>query len=252
MTGLAATESRVFTRAARSEWIKLRTLRSTALAVVLTIVAMAVLAAVTATNTSNLNADTTSNLLAGVLLGQIVFGVLGVLAATGEYSSGLIRTTLTVLPHRHALFTAKAVVVGGAALVAGEVATFAAYFVGRPWFSSDITVGGLGDPGVLRAVSFSGAYLALVALIGLGLGTAVRHGPAAITGLVGVLFVLPLVPFGRSVARFLPEMIAANSLSAVQPVRGFTYAPWVELCIVAAYAVVALVAGGAVLYRRDA
>ena len=81
----------------------------------------------------------------------------------------------------------------------------------------------LGQPGVLRAVLMAGAYPALIALIGLGLGAIIRHTAGAICAVVGILFVLPLIllPLGysiqNSVGQFMPMLIAENSLTAVKP-----------------------------------
>jgi hypothetical protein len=110
---------------------------------------------------------------------------------------------------------------------------------------------------VLRAVLMGGGYLCLTALIGLGLGAIIRHTAGAIAAAVGVIFVLPLltVPLPASleptVQKFLPEPIAANSLTAVKPVA-HTLPPWAGLGLLCLYTVVLLAAGTAVLAKRDA
>lgn len=123
--------------AARMEWIKLRSLRSTLWALVATVAGMLVIGIVTMANThapSPDKADTfdpVNNVLAGIALGQLIVGVLGVLVVTGEYSSGAIRSTLTAVPNRPLLLAAKAGVFGTVTLILGEVVAFATFFAGR-------------------------------------------------------------------------------------------------------------------------
>jgi ABC-2 type transport system permease protein len=110
---------------------------------------------------------------------------------------------------------------------------------------------------VLRAVLLAGVYPALIGLIGLGLGVLIRHTAGAISAVVGVLFVLPLilVPLGtsiqNSVGQFMPMLIAENSLTAVKPVA-HSLSPGVGFAMLCAYAAAALAAGGWALARRDA
>ena len=113
----------------------------------------------------------------------------------------------------------------------------------------------LGQPGVLRAVLLAGAYPALVGLIGLGLAGVIRNPVGAIAAITGLLLVLPLLllPLGEDnpAMKFLPEVIAENSLTAVKPVTDSLSAGagFGLLCL---YAVAALAAGGWALARRDA
>ena len=107
---------------------------------------------------------------------------------------------------------------------------------------------------MLRAVFLTGAYMALTGLIGLGIGAVVRHSAAAVGTLVGVLFVAPIVVATavRNASRFMPELIATNSLSTVKPVAGYPWSPWLELGIVGLYPAALLVAGAWLLVVRDA
>ncbi|WP_194925476.1 ABC transporter permease [Catenulispora pinisilvae] len=240
--------------AARMEWIKLRSLRSTTWILAAGVVVTIALGTVAGLNTSDPKSDVTSNVLSGVIFGQLLLGVLGVLVMSSEYSSGTIRATLAAIPRRPLVLTGKAVVFGTVALVAGEVATFGSFLAGTAALRSSVPRPSLSDPAVLRAVVMAGAYLALIALIGLGIGAIVRHSAPAVTTLVGGLFVLPLVigAGSRTAGQFMPELIVGNSLAAVQPVEGFGLSPWLELGIVALYAVVLLGVGRALLVRRDA
>jgi ABC-2 type transport system permease protein len=243
-----------FPQAARMEWVKLRSLRSTRWVLAGGMAATVALGVVAGDNTRSVTGDPTSNVLAGVILGQVVTGVLGVLVMTGEYSSGLVRVTFAALPRRGLVLAAKAVVFGLVCLAAGELAVLASFLGGMAALRPEVPHPSLGDPAVLRAVLMTGAYLALTGLAGLGIGAILRHGAAAAGVLLGGLFVLPLIAAAtaRPAGKFLPELIAGNSLAAVKPVAGFTWSPWLELGIVALYPAALLAAGGWLLVRRDA
>ena len=243
-----------FREVARMEWIKLRSLRSTRWVLAGGMVATVALGVVAGSNTRSVTGDPTSNVLAGVLVGQVITGVLGVLAMTSEYSSGLVRVTFAAVPQRTLVLTAKAVVFGTVCLVAGEITVVASFLGGITALRSSVPHPSLGDPAVLRAVLMTGGYLALTGLAGLGIGAILRHGAAAVGVLVGGLFVLPLITgaASRATGKFMPELIAGNSLAAVKPVAGFSWSPWLELGIVALQAVALLAAGGWLLVRRDA
>ena len=243
-----------FWQVARMEWIKFRTLRSTKWALLFALAGMIGIGIVAGFNTRNARGDVTNNILAGGALGSVVFAVLGVLVATSEYSSGTIRATLAAIPRRPLVLAAKASVFGVVALAAGELATFAGFLAGAAFVRAGVPHPALSQPTVLRAVAMSGAYLGLIGLIGLGLGTIVRHGAAAIAVLVALVFVAPLAGLAQTpVGKFLPELIYANSLGATKPVTQIgTLPPWPGLGIIGAYAAVLLIAGGWLLVRRDA
>ncbi|MDQ2814552.1 MAG: hypothetical protein M3Z75_22490 [Actinomycetota bacterium] len=110
---------------------------------------------------------------------------------------------------------------------------------------------------MLRAVLMAGTYPALIALIAVGLGAVIKHTAGAISAVVGILFVLPLVllPLGTSiqdsVGQFLPMIIAGSSITAVRP-EAHSLSPGLGFGMLCAYAAAALVIGGVVLARRDA
>lgn len=244
-----------FRNVAAMEWIKLRSLRSMTWVLAGGMAATIAIGITAGFNTRNAAGDPTSNFMSGIVLGQVVMGVLGVLLMTSEYSSGMVRGTLAAVPRRPMVLAAKAAVYGLVALVAGEIATFASFLGGVAALRTSVPHPALSQPSVLRAVVMSGAYLALTGLMGLGLGAIIRHSATAAATLVGGLLVLPIIigsTAGHSSGRFLPELIAGNSLSAVKPVESFTWSPWAELVIVALYAVVLLGAGGWLLVQRDA
>jgi hypothetical protein len=254
-----------FRSVARMEWLKLRSVRSTAWVILVFaagLIGLAVLvmrhqdwATMSAANRASF--DPTNDSFAGLTIGQLAFGVLGVLAITSEFSSGMIRATFAAVPRRPRVLAAKAAVLGAVTLAAGEVLAFAAFAVGEVVLRSPAPHATLGQPGVLRAVLMAGAYPALIALIALGLGAIIRHTAGAISAVVGILFVLPLilVPLGisiqNSVGKFLPMLIAENSLTNVKQVSD-SLPPFLGFAMLCLYAAVALAAGGVVLARRDA
>jgi ABC-2 type transport system permease protein len=246
-----------FWHAARMEWIKLRSLRSTWWVLAVTVAGAVAIAVAVGVNTKDAAADLTNNALAGISLGLLLMGVLGVLVMTGEYSSGMIRATLAAIPNRPLVLAAKAAVFGVVALVAGEAAAFIAFFAGNAALPGTITGPALGQPGVLRAVVLSGAGFCLIGLLGLGLGAIIRHTPAAIAVLVGGVYVLAQLvgAVANSVVGYLPISIVADSLGAVKPMgQGDVHilSPWTGLGVLCLYAAVTLGIGGWLLVRRDA
>jgi ABC-2 type transport system permease protein len=232
------------------EWIKLSSIRSNrwtlAAFVVVTVAMGAVISAV------GRPVDPTNQSLSGLAFGEVAIGVLGILAITGEYGSGAIRSTLAAMPRRPVVIAGKAIVFATVALAVGELVTFTAFLVGQAAMGH-ARPATLGQPGVVRAVVLSGAFLPLVGLFGLGVGAIVRHGAAAVGLLAAAVLVLPeaLAPLGVGVERFAPEMILARSVAAVVPRAGFL-SPWVGFGVMAGFAAIALLVGLVVFVRRDA
>ncbi len=261
-----------FAAAMRSEWTKLRTVRSTPI----TVIAAAVLTIgfgiiASATYAHHIGGiapsgraaaldsdgfDPVSYALVGVILAQIAFGVLGVLAISGEYGSGSIRTTLTAVPKRSRVLGAKAASFGLLAVIVGQVIAFAGFFIGQIFFSSQHLDVGLGHDGVLRAVIGTGIYLALTGLLGLGIGSIVRHTAGAITTLVVLLLVLgPLTSvlpgqWDNRIGKFTPDSIGSQATNMVSNPDHF--APITGLGVMAAYVVALLGIGVYLMRRRDA
>ena len=246
----------------RMEWRKLRSVRSTwwTLAVFAAgMVGLAILIGLKAPAHPDPSYDPTEDGFAGLAIGQLALGILGVLALSTEFTSGSIRATFAAVPRRGWVLAAKAAVITALTLGAGEVLAFASFAAGQAAARAAVPHAGLhaalGQPGVLRAVLMAGAYPALIALIGLGLAALIRHTAGAISAMVGVVFVLPLIllPLGQQNAamKFLPEMIAENSLTAVKPVA-HSLSAGAGLAMLCLYAAVALAAGGWALARRDA
>jgi ABC-2 type transport system permease protein len=240
------------------EWRKLRSVRSTwwTLAVfAAAMVGLAILIGLKTPAHPDPSYDPTENGFAGLAIGQLALGALGVLALSTEFTSGSIRATFAAVPRRGWVLAAKAVVIAAVTLGAGEVLAIASFAAGQAAVPHAHVHAALGQPGVLRAVLMAGAYPALIALIGLGLGALIRHTAGAISAMVGVVFVLPLIllPLGQQNAamKFLPMMIAENSLTAVKPVA-HSLSAGAGLAMLCLYAAVALAAGGWAMARRDA
>jgi ABC-2 type transport system permease protein len=257
MTATAATGRYRLPQVARMEWIKLRSLRSTWWVLAATVAGAVAIAVAVGANTEDAAGDLTNNALAGISLGLLLVGVLGVLAMTGEYSSGTIRATLAAVPNRPLVLAAKAAVFGLVALAAGEAAGFVAFLAGAAALPDMVPAPTLGQPGVLRAVVLGGAGYCLVGLIGLGLGAIIRHTPAAVAVLVGGVYVAAqlVAVLTRALMAWLPIAIVANSLTVVRPVTGAEVrflSPWVGLGVLGLYAAGLLAVGAWLLARRDA
>ncbi len=248
-------------QAVRAEVTKLRSLRSTTWTLLATMVGT-LLVTVLATNGIHRfgrgawqGFDPTNQSLSGLAIGQLTIGLLGILMITGEHGSGTIRSSLAAIPRRRLLLGAKVIVIAGLSLAVSEILSFACFFIGRLILSDKAPVASLGQPGVLRAVILSGAFLALLGMFGLGLGVMIRHTAGAITAFVGAVFLLPVLLQQLSAdghpARFTPLQILANSVAAVVPQRG-AVSPTLGFILMALYCAVTLVLGMILLQRRDA
>lgn len=248
----------------RSEARKLGTVRSTAWAL-LAVVAFNVITAVLlgALLPSHLSAHQKATLdsvrvsLGGLHLSQIAVGLLGVLAVTSEYSSGMIRATLAAVPQRRLLIAAKALVLAAAAAVTGIAACLAAYLAFQAFLpSGDAMRTTLAGPGVLRAVLGAGLYLTVLALLGFGLGTVLRSSAGAVAALFGALFVPTLLTallpssWQDTIGPYLP-MNAGDAVYIVRP-EAHMLAPWTGFGVFCLYAAAALAAGFVLISRRDA
>ncbi|MEU1839486.1 ABC transporter permease [Micromonospora chersina] len=250
-----------FRHAARKERIKLSSVRSTWWLAIAAVVSMA--AAGTGVGLGYRShtpvataAQILNNSLGGAIVAQLLLGALGVLTVTGEYGTGMIRSTFAAVPRRRIVLAAKVAVCGGTALGVGLVASFAGYLTGQLAIrGTAIPAAPLTDPAILRAVVLTGVYLGLTALIGVGIGTIVRHSGAAIGTLFGLLFVPMIVTgvFGESgiqVGRFVPLLMLLNSIAVTAPVPGL-FAGWISALLMCAYAAAAILCGSVLLRHRD-
>ncbi|HKS43751.1 MAG TPA: ABC transporter permease [Amycolatopsis sp.] len=249
-----------------SEWVKLRSLRSTYLAFTATVVAMVGLgtlfSALTASRWATLDPerkagfDPTDVSLRGAFLAQLIIGVLGVLVVSGEYGTGMIRSSFSAAPKRLPVLWAKLVVFGAASLVVCTVSAFVAFFAGQWMLSSEHIDTTLSAPGVFRAVLGTGLYLTVVGLIGVALGWIIRHTAGAIGTLFGILLILPVLlsalpdSWGRHINPYVPSN-AGQEVMTVHPEPGML-APWTGFAVFCAYLIAAIVVAAVLLRHRDA
>jgi ABC-type transport system involved in multi-copper enzyme maturation permease subunit len=252
-----------FGTALRSEWTKIRTVRSTFWTLVLTMVitigmSAAISAGAAGHDTTEMlqNEDLTQLAMVGLYFGQLVIVVFGALSITAEYGTGMIRTSLTSVPRRGTLLAAKAVVTTLVALVVGLVSTVTSFLLASAFYSNKHVHVSLSDPGVTRAVLGGALYLAATALLAFGLGAVLRHTAGAITSAVGLLFVATIVvnflpsTWRDHVAKYLPANAGGGIIDSAP--HSDALSPWTGFGVYLAYVAVALVLGTILIRRRDA
>ena len=255
--------------ALHAEWTKLRTVAGTLwllLAVVATTVAVSAAATAAITCPSaGCNQDPTKLSLTGINLGQALVAILAVVAISSEYSTGMIRVTLAAMPRRATVLAAKAAVVSGVVLAAGTIAIPFSLLAGRlilPGHGFTPAHGhpllSLADGPTLRAAAGSILYLALVALLSLGVATALRDAATAIGVVLGLLYLFPIMaqvvtdPHWQRHLQQVGPMTAGLAVQATSNLRSLPIGPWAGLGVLAAWAAAALLAGGLLLRLRDA
>jgi ABC-2 type transport system permease protein len=255
--------------ALRAEWTKLRTVAGT-LWLLLSVIAATVALSVAVTSVMTCGAvgcddDTTKLSLTGVELGQALVTILAVLVISGEYSSGMIRTTLAAMPHRATVLAAKAVTLTGIVAAAGTVAVLGSLLAGRlilpgRGFTAARSYPplSLADGPTLRATVGSILYLALIALLSLGVATVVRDSATSIGVVLGLLYVVPILarvignPHGQRLLQQIGPMSAGLAVQATTDLRSLPVSPWAGLGVTAGWAAAALLAAGLLLRIRDA
>jgi ABC-2 type transport system permease protein len=253
-----------------AEWTKLRTeagARWLLFATVALTVAVSagVAAAVTCPAEGGCSQDTTKLSLTGIYLGQAVVAVLAVLVISGEYSTGMIRTTLTAMPRRSAVLAAKATILTGMGLVAGTIAVLGSLLAGRLILPGNGFTAAHGHPPLsladgptLRAAAGSVLYLVLIALLSLGTATAVRDSATAIGVVLGLLYLFPIIaqvvtdPDWERRLQQIGPMTAGLAIQATTDLHSLPISPWAGLGVLAAWAAGALLAGGLLFRSRDA
>lgn len=258
-TRLGVTAPRVL----RSEWTKFRSLRSTVYTVAAGVTLMigfgALLAAITAHQPGGLNPGESaiSISLAGIFFAQLAVGVLGILLITGEYSTGMIRSSLTVLPRRLSMLWAKIAVFAAVVFLTTLIASVTAFFVGQAILHGPGMDASLSHPGAPRAVIGAALYVTVAGVIALALGALLRNTAAAITSFVAVFFVLPpltlLLPSSWTAhfVQYLPSSIG-TVLTGGATVAASSLAPWTGFAVLCGYAVMLIGFAAWQLHRADA
>jgi ABC-2 type transport system permease protein len=257
-----------FGRVVRSEWTKLRSLRSTWIILGVTVILTVAFAAAFGRGygTQIRSGEVTPSLgkaidvtFIGLDLSTLIIGAFGILQMTGEYGSGLIRSSLTAVARRWPLLLAKALVLAVTTAVVMGLACLAAFVLGQAMIGDHGA--SLGDPGAVRAILGATAYAVAMGLFGLGLGAVLRHTAVAITGFVAVLLILPAMlgpalpeDLEKKVIPYVPIAAAQAIYTQVRDAAGpFTLlSPWSGLLVLAGWVITLLVAGIVVLNRRDA
>jgi ABC-2 type transport system permease protein len=282
--GIATGSGLTFAGVLRSEWIKLRTVRSTlwcyALIVVLTIGLALLIAAAQGSTRPGAAVATPVTLTAaaqqaawirdatlGINFSQLVVAVLGALVITGEYGTGMIRSSFAAVPSRLPVVLAKTLVFGVTTFLVSLFSLVVGALVILPVLSGHSITPDLGDGAGWLALIGGAGYLALVGVIALGIGLLVRSSAAGIAASVGLLLVVPIIlrvvagvtsaVWPGNVASFLPS--EAGGVLFTYPVTAPAAASgvvvldsWQSLAVLLAWAVVMLVVGCVLVKRRDA
>jgi hypothetical protein len=254
----------------QAEWTKIRSVRSTVwtllLFVVITVGFTALFTWLTVANwngpraadrDARIAADPVGFILgAGIGLGQLTICVLGVLVITTEYSTGVIRASLLAVPRRIEMLTAKAVVFAALLIVVAEIVCFSSFFAGSAIMHSRAPVS-LSDPGVTRAVIGAGLYLSVLGLFAMAIGALIRHTAGAISTVIGVVFVLPILAgllpgsWGAHINAYLPEQ-AGSLIDQAHETSGQLLSPWQGFGVFCLWTALLLAVAGYLLVRRDA
>jgi ABC-2 type transport system permease protein len=260
---LKVTQGRVL----RSEFTKFRSLRSTLYTLLVAVVLMigigALFSAVTASQYHTFSPSdraafspiTTS--LNGVIFAVVAFGVLGVLLMSGEYSTGMIRSSLTAVPRRLPVLWGKLAIFAGTIFSISLIASFISFYLGQALLSSHHLNVAISAPGALRSVIGAALYVTVAGLIGVALGALFRNTAAGISTFAAVFFVIPpltsLLPASISnhLAPYLPSNAGEVLWGGTHGVQN-ALSPWTGFALLCGYAVVLIAAAAWRLRRADA
>jgi ABC-type transport system involved in multi-copper enzyme maturation permease subunit len=254
-----------FGGALRSELTKIRSVRSTYWALVATVLVTVLIGALICAFTLGASSgprssyyDPTYLSLVGLAFGQLIIAALGAVTFTSEYSTGMIRTSLTVQPRRGTLFAAKATAFTLVSLAAGLVAAFTSFLLGQAILSRRDLGAALGQPHVLRAVFGAGLFLCVSGLLAFGLGALLRYTAGAVAAAIAVLLVSEAMSallsdsWQASVSKWIPFNAGSQVWSTVSDPAAHMLSPWAGFAVFAGYAAIAVAAGLAAFLRRDA
>jgi ABC-2 type transport system permease protein len=251
-----------------AEWTKLRTVASSGWLLLTTIVLTVGIGAIgtdVVKCPASCGIDTTKMSLTGIILGQAAVAGLAVMFVTGEYSTGMVRTTLTAIPRRSVMVAAKAIVLSAVIAAAGLISVLGSLLAGRIFLPGNGYTAANGFEALsllhgptLRAAAGSVLYLVLIGLIGLGLGLALRSAAAATATALGLIYVLSFLgdvslstTWQHRIERWTP-MDAGLAIQGTRNVAAQVIQPWPGLGVCALWAAAALLAGWLVLRLRDA
>ncbi|HEY9524372.1 MAG TPA: hypothetical protein VIR33_14110, partial [Thermopolyspora sp.] len=253
-----------FWRIVHSEWVKLRSLRSTFWSYAIVIVMAIGMSALSSLNsgfnsTEPMPAEQQAQILAqstlfGVYFGQLVVAVLGVLVISGEYSTGMIRSTLTAVPKRLPALWAKTVVLATATFIVGLVSTCGAILVAKPILESKGITASLTDSHVFLPALYGAIYLALLSIFALGVGAILRNSAGGIAAVLGILLLLPtlwsLIPGGwaRDAMPYLLPNAGSSFFTA--GAMGGPLEVWQSLLVILVWLVASLACAALLLKRR--
>ncbi|MFG2833435.1 ABC transporter permease [Streptomyces zaomyceticus] len=255
--------------AVRAEWTKLRTDAVTLVlllgAVVSTVAVGTAVAVTSRCDAPGCGGDAIRISLTGVMVGQVVVAIAGVLMVGGEYGTGMMRSTLTALPRRSTVLCSKATVLTVVLLVTGTVSVLGSLLAGGlalPGRGFTEAHGfeplSLADGATLRAAAGSVLYLVLIGLLSQGVALIVRNSATAVGIVLALLLVLPIVaqvvgdPDWQRHLQQIAPMTAGLTVQATVGVDELPLGPWQGLGVLALWATGALVAGGGLLRSRDA
>jgi ABC-2 type transport system permease protein len=266
-----ATRRPGFAGTLRSEFTKIRSVRSTYFTLIAFFVAgLAFSIVATAGIVANwshqppgyvASFDPTATSLSGAVdLGELIIVVIGALVITSEYGTRMMGTSLAAMPRRGVLYAAKAVVLTCVTLVVALITSFTSFFAGQAVLGPRHAGASITSPGALRAVLLAAVFVTCCALLAFGLGAIIRHTAGAITTLFGVVFLIPALAHALpnhwffEVARWLPGGVALDPITATKTLQlpNYLYGPYGQLAIFALYAAVAVAAGALLFRRRDA
>jgi len=250
-----------------SEFTKFRSLRSTAYTLLTAVVLMiglgAIFSAVTASQYHTFDAAGRASFnpitvsLSGVLFAVVAFGVLGVLVTSGEYSTGMIRSSLTAVPRRLPVLWGKLAVFAGVIFPVSLIASFSSFFLGQVLLNSHHLGVSISAPGALRSIVGAALYITVAGMIGVALGALFRNTAAGIATFAGVFFVIPplagLLPssISQHLTPYLPSNAGAALWGGVQNAPN-ALAPWTGFALLCGYAAVLIAAAAWRLRRSDA
>lgn len=249
----------------RSEWTKLRSVRSTYWTVLASIaLGVGLGCAISAGNASSYHSMSLADRLtfdpvalstAGLFFAQLSLGVLAILAMSAEYSSGTIRTTVAAVPQRGYVLVAKALLVAVLSLAIALAIAFGTFAICESIFSHYGLHVTLSRPGATRAIVGAGLYIGVLALFAMGLAAIIRHTAGAITALVAIVFIVPIVSnllpdaWQQNFARYLPANAGGSITQTIQTTGSLS--PWRGFIVFVLWGIASLAAGWLLLRTRD-